>query len=242
VVGEIRFTVLGRVALFVDDIEIPVRGRRERAVLAMLLAGRRRVLSVDRLSDGVWGGDPPETATGSLRVAISRLRALIEPDRTPRAAPRLLVSSGPGYALLTRPETVDAERFAALVDEIHGALAAGEPERAWRLCDEADDLWVGTPYADIVDAELVRAEVARLEDLRVCSLELRAEVQLALGRHTLVTGERAWRRPVAGPAAARGARTRAVTGTRGSTATGRLTRRKSGSPGATRDGPASERS
>jgi DNA-binding SARP family transcriptional activator/tetratricopeptide (TPR) repeat protein len=189
VVGEIRFTVLGRVALAVDGIEIPVRGRRERAVLAMLLAGRRRVLSVDRLSEGLWGGDPPETATGSLQVAVSRLRALIEPDRTPRAAPRLLMSSGPGYALLVAPEAVDAERFAALVDEIHGALAAGQPEQAWVLCEQADDLWAGTPYADIVDAELVRAEVARLEDLRVCSLELRSEAQLALGRHALVTGE-----------------------------------------------------
>ncbi|WP_132155671.1 BTAD domain-containing putative transcriptional regulator [Kribbella antiqua] len=187
--GDIRFTVLGRVALFVDGIEIPVRGRRERAVLAMLLAARRRVLSVDRISDGLWRGDPPETATGSLQVAVSRLRALIEPDRTPRASPRLLVSSGPGYALVVPPETVDAERFAALVDEIHGALAAGEPEQAWRLCEQADGLWAGTPYADIVDAELVRAEVARLEDLRACSLELKAEVQLALGRHALVTGE-----------------------------------------------------
>src|SRR5689334_18388309 len=97
---DVGFTVLGRIGLSLDGVETPVRGRRERAVLATLLAARGEVVSVDRLVDNVWGERAHGSAIGSLQVAVSRLRSLIEPDRGPKATPRLLVSSGAGYALL----------------------------------------------------------------------------------------------------------------------------------------------
>jgi DNA-binding SARP family transcriptional activator/tetratricopeptide (TPR) repeat protein len=184
-----RFFVLGRVAVAVEGDDVRIRGRRERAVLATLLAARRQVVSVDRLILDIWGDDAADSATASLQVAVSRLRALLEPRRAPRSEPRLLVSSGPGYALLTDPETVDAERFAAFVDSAHDALRAGEPERAWRLTEQAGELWSGVPFADALDSELVNAEKARLEDLRLTSMELRAEALLELGRHAVVSSD-----------------------------------------------------
>lgn len=185
----VQFRVLGRVAVTAggDDVRIP--GRRERAVLATLLAARRTVVSVDRLIEDVWGDGASATAAGSLQVAVSRLRSLIEPGRAPRQEPKVLVSSGAGYALLAPPDDVDAERFATLVDEAHAALEVGEPERTLRLCQEARDLWSGAPFADVLDSDLVTAERSRLEDLRLTSLELGAEALLALGRHALATGE-----------------------------------------------------
>jgi DNA-binding SARP family transcriptional activator len=184
-----RFFVLGRVALAVDGEDVRIPGRRERAVLASLLAARGQVVSVDRLILDIWGDAAADSAPASLQVAVSRLRALVEPGRAPRSEPRLLVSSGPGYALLTEPESVDAGRFAALVDEAHDALEAGEAERAWRLSEQAGELWSGVPFADALDSELVNAEKARLEDLRLTSMELRAEALLELGRHSVVSSD-----------------------------------------------------
>jgi DNA-binding SARP family transcriptional activator len=175
--------VLGRIAVEVDGIDVRIPGRRERAVLATLLAARRQVVSVDRLIEDVWGDSATPTAPASLHVAVSRLRGLVEPGRAPRSEPRLLVSSGAGYALVVDPADVDAGLFGVLVEGVHQALEDSDPERAWLLSEQADELWSGDPFADTVDSELVRAETARIEDLRLSSLELRAEALLALGRH-----------------------------------------------------------
>ncbi len=183
------FCVLGRVAVTVDGDEVRIPGRRERAVLATLLAARRQVVSVDRLILDIWGDGAAESAPASLQVAVSRLRSIVEPERAPRADPLVLVSSGAGYALLTDHETVDAEQFTALVDDASAALQSGEPERALRLCEQAEELWSGVPFADALDSELVNGEKTRLEDLRLTSLEVRAEALLELGRHTTVTSD-----------------------------------------------------
>ena len=185
----VRFRVLGGVAVTVDGADVRIPGRRERAVLATLLAARRQVVSVDRLVDDVWSDSATSNPTASLQVAVSRLRSLVEPGRAPREEARVLVSAGAGYALLTEPDDVDAGRFAALVEEAHAALESGDPGRAQRLGEEATALWAGTPYADTVDSDLVTAERARLEDLRLASLEVSAEALLALGRHAVAAGE-----------------------------------------------------
>ncbi|MDQ4051627.1 MAG: AAA family ATPase [Actinomycetota bacterium] len=186
---DVRFTVLGRVGIEADGVDVRIPGRRERAVLALLLAARGSVVPVGRLIDDIWGASPADSAPASLQVAISRLRGLVEPDRAPRTAPQLLVSSGAGYALLAGAGQVDAETFADLVDAAHHAVDSGRAAEALDLCQQADRMWSGTPFADLVEGDLVHGERRRLEDLRVSCLELRAEAQLALGRHALVTGE-----------------------------------------------------
>jgi DNA-binding SARP family transcriptional activator len=188
-VTDVRFTVLGRVAVEVDGVDVRIQGRRERSVLALLVAGLGQVVSVDRLITDIWGEAPARTAPASLQVAVSRLRALVEPARAPRAAPELLVSSGTGYALRAAPHTVDAEVFAVLVDEAHRALSDGRPAEALERCEAAAATWTGVPFADAVSGELVESERRRLEELRVGLHELRAEALLGLGRHALVTGE-----------------------------------------------------
>jgi DNA-binding SARP family transcriptional activator/tetratricopeptide (TPR) repeat protein len=185
----VGFTVLGRIGLSVDGVETQVRGRRERAVLATLLAARRDVVSVDRLVDNVWGERARESAVGSLQVAVSRLRSLIETDRAPKATPRLLVSHGRGYALLADPSTVDAEVFTRLVDAAHAVTAAGDPAAAVAHCDEALQMWRGTPYGEALDGDLVASEVGRLQDVHLAAREIRIDALLATGRHLLVTGE-----------------------------------------------------
>jgi DNA-binding SARP family transcriptional activator len=52
---DVQFVTLGGVHLTVDGIHVGIRGRRERAVLALLVAARRRVVPTDRLIEDVWG-------------------------------------------------------------------------------------------------------------------------------------------------------------------------------------------
>ncbi|RSN08408.1 SARP family transcriptional regulator [Nonomuraea sp. WAC 01424] len=167
------FGVLGPVAAWDDEGEpIPLKGPRHRAVLARLIVARRRVVPVTRLVADLWD-DPPPDAVGAVRTFVAALRRALEPGRPPRAPARLLVTEGPGYALRAAPDAVDAWRF-------EQAVTGGPPEPA-RL-EEALGWWRGPAYAEFADEGWARAERARLTELRLHAVELRAEARLALGR------------------------------------------------------------
>ncbi|MDA2812204.1 BTAD domain-containing putative transcriptional regulator [Nocardiopsis sp. RSe5-2] len=173
---RVGFGVLGPVAAERDGAAVPLKGPRHRAVLALLLIARRRVVPVDRLVDALWE-DPPDGAVGAVRTFVAALRRALEPDRPPRTPPRLLVTEGPGYALRAAPGTVDAWRFE---DALHEA-ADRPPKRALELLDGALWLWRGPAYADFADEHWAQAERARLNELRLQAVERRADSLLALG-------------------------------------------------------------
>jgi transcriptional activator len=86
-------------------------------------------------------------------------------------------------------EALDLDRFERLAAEGASALTAGQPESAAQLLAEALRLWRGPALADVVDDGVLRAEAARLDELRLVALERRIEADLACGRHADVVGE-----------------------------------------------------
>jgi DNA-binding SARP family transcriptional activator len=70
----VEFAVLGPVAVARDGRDLPLGGRKQRALLAILLLHANEVVSRDRLIDGLWGERPPATAAHTLDNYISRLR------------------------------------------------------------------------------------------------------------------------------------------------------------------------
>ncbi|AUY54306.1 BTAD domain-containing putative transcriptional regulator [Streptomyces sp. CB01881] len=150
---------------------VPLGGRRQRAVLARLAVARGAVVSVDRMVEEIWQGAPPARAVTSLQAYVSNLRRLLEPGRAPRTPATLLVSAPPGYALRLPDGAVDAWRFERLLGEAR-EVAQRQPETARRLLGEALSLWQGAAYAEFVDESWARAEVARLDELRLVAREL----------------------------------------------------------------------
>ncbi|MFE6025962.1 AfsR/SARP family transcriptional regulator [Streptomyces niveus] len=176
---EVSFGVLGPVTAEGPGGPIALKGPRHRAVLARLIVARRHVVPVARLVADLWPDDPPPAgAVGAVQTFVGALRRALEPDRPPRTPARLLVTDGPGYALRAAPDGVDAWRFETAV----GEAATLAPERALRRLDEALGMWRGPAYADFAREEWVRGERARLAELRLQSVEHRAEAQLATGR------------------------------------------------------------
>ncbi|MEU0954793.1 AfsR/SARP family transcriptional regulator [Streptomyces niveus] len=174
---EVLFGVLGPVTAENRSGPIALKGPRHRAVLARLIVARRRVVPVARLVADLWTDSPPPGAVGAVQTFVAALRRALEPDRPPRAPARLLVTEGPGYALRAAPDGVDAWRFETAV----GEAAELPPARALPRLDEALELWRGPAYADFAHEEWVRGERARLAELRLRSVERRADAQLALG-------------------------------------------------------------
>ncbi len=163
----ITFRVLGPLTAEDERGPVDLKGPRHRAVLARLLVARGRVVPVDTLVADLWA-DPPDGAVGAVQTFVAALRKALEPDRPPRTPARLLVTTGPGYAL--RPDAVDAWRFEKAVAGTPGQIAEGLA------------LWRGPAYADFTDEPWARGEIARLDELRLLAVERRAAALLDLGR------------------------------------------------------------
>ena len=174
---SVRYTAFGAMAVSVDGVEVPLTRRRERNVLAVLLAAHGAPVAAERLVAEVWGDEAPGQTLASLQVAVSRLRSQLEPDRKARKGSRL-VSTAAGYSLLAEIADVDTWTFESLAEQ---ALAAAQPAERLQLADEARYLWTTTPYADC-DAPTVRSETSRLEELMLTVEEVRARALLDLGR------------------------------------------------------------
>jgi len=175
----VEYLLLGPLEVWHDGKQIPVRGGRQRALLALLLLHANEVVSTDRLIDQLWGDQPPRAGAAALRVRVSQLR------KTLGAGGRALETQSPGYVLKLEDEQLDLRRFECLV----ASSAADPPEIAAERLREALDLWRGPPLPEFTYQDFAQAAIARLEELRLVALEKRIDADLALGRHRELIAE-----------------------------------------------------
>ena len=150
-------------------------GPKERVVLAALCAWPGEVLSNDRLTDALWGDDPPKTSAKLIQNLVLHLRKTLGHE--------LIETRPSGYVLHVRPETVDARRFERLVTQGRDQASDGMPAAAVATFARALELWRGPPLDELADWAPAQAEAARLQELRRCAQEEQADAALALGRH-----------------------------------------------------------
>jgi DNA-binding SARP family transcriptional activator/ABC-type transport system substrate-binding protein/streptogramin lyase len=177
-----EFSLLGPLEVREDRRSIPIRGAKQRALLALLLLHANEVVSRDRLIDELWGERPPGSAEHSLDHQVSRLRKLLE-------STDLLSTKAGGYVLNVEPEQIDARRFEHLLDEGRRANAAGDPSAAAETLRAALGLWRGSALADLAYEDFARNEIERLEELRIAAREELIDAQLALGEHQALVAE-----------------------------------------------------
>jgi len=173
-----EFRILGPLEAVDGGRRVALAGRKQRALLAVLLLAPNRAQSVDRLIDAVWPAGPPTAAANALQYHVSQLRKALG-DGGP------IVTQEPGYLIRIDPDQIDLFRFERLVADAEGADAA----RASRLLTEALALWRGEPLEDLADDATARAEIQRLQAGRLAALQLRIEADLGLGRHTQLIPE-----------------------------------------------------
>jgi predicted ATPase/DNA-binding SARP family transcriptional activator len=171
------FRLLGPLEVARDGRALAIGGARQRALLALLLLHANELVPRERLIDGLWGEEPPETAPNALQVAVHALRKLLGRER--------IVTRGQGYLLRVEPGELDLERFERLVER---ARAEG-PAAAAETLREALALWRGRALGDLADPPFAWAERERLDELRLAALEQRLEADLALGRHAELVAE-----------------------------------------------------
>ncbi|MTD55840.1 AAA family ATPase [Amycolatopsis sp. RM579] len=175
--------LLGPIRAWRGPTELKLGPARQRAVLAVLAVRAGLTVSRADLISAVWGHSAPASVDGSIHTYVSGLRRALEPDRERWAASTVLVSSPAGYTLRIKPEDVDAVAFERLV-----AQARQQQPATLGALDEALGLWGGDPLSG-VPGPFAEREHARLTELRLTALELRAEAVLALGEHHEIAAE-----------------------------------------------------
>jgi DNA-binding SARP family transcriptional activator len=176
----LELRLLGPLEASRDGQAVALGGSKPRALLAVLALDLGRVVSVDRLVEALWPGDPPDSAGHAVQVYVSQLRKALGP---------VIATRPPGYVLELERESVDLHVFSRLADEARDALQAGSPETAEASLRDALALWRGPALADFAYEPFAQNEIARLEELRTAVLEERIETDLALGRHVELVWE-----------------------------------------------------
>ena len=162
-----EFCLLGPLEVRSNGRALELGGQKQRILLAMLLLDANRVVSSDRLIEGIWEESPTPTAQKGLQVLVSHLRKVLGRER--------VASRAPGYALQVGPGELDLDRFETLKGE--GRF------------DVALALWRGAPLADFAYNRFAQAEIARLEELRLAAVEGRIDQDLAHGHHVELVAE-----------------------------------------------------
>jgi len=176
-----QFRILGPIEVLIDGRPASLGAPKQRALLALLLLNRRRVVSAEQLIDGLWGQDPPASALQSLQVYVHGLRRVLGAER--------IETAGRGYRTVVDEEELDLDRFERALERGRAALQAGRADDAEEELRPALALWRGPALADIPEETRRAAEADRLEELRLIALELRLDAELASGRHDAVVAE-----------------------------------------------------
>src|ERR1700735_3674792 len=98
-----RFSVLGPLSVSLDGEAVPLGGRKQRTLLAVLLLHANEVVPRDELMDALWGERVPPSPAESLDAYVYRRRKLLGHDR-------LLRARG-GYVLHVEAGELDVDAF-----------------------------------------------------------------------------------------------------------------------------------
>src|SRR3954452_10283824 len=109
------FSILGPLEVLERGRALALGGRKQRALLGVLLLHADEAVSIERLVDELWGERPPATAAKLVQGYVDALRRLLPVG--------VLVTRAPGY-LVRRDEgahSLDRRGFEQLVDAAKGA-------------------------------------------------------------------------------------------------------------------------
>ena len=177
-----HFSLLGPLSVRDDRGPVELRGGLRRTLLAALLLHAGTPVSVDRLTECLWGQKATDADPARLHNQVLRLRqALADGGERIRAVP-------PGYLIHVEPGELDLHVFT----EEHAAgrreLADKEWAEAARRFAAALELWRGRPLADI-SALADDPRIRELEETHLQTLQGRIEAELNLSRHHELLGK-----------------------------------------------------
>ncbi|MGW2218595.1 AfsR/SARP family transcriptional regulator [Nonomuraea sp. NPDC001684] len=176
----LKIGLLGAVRAWRGRQEIPLGPPRQRAALALLALDADRLVSVNRLIEGLWGERPPAGARNLVQGYVSRLRPLL-------AATGVTIAYRPrGYQLGLDPGQVDVHEFRTAVTR---ARAGETAERQATGLRRALTLWRGEPLTGVSGGELLDRLRDALAEERLGAVEECLDAEVRAGRAAVLVPE-----------------------------------------------------
>jgi DNA-binding SARP family transcriptional activator/tetratricopeptide (TPR) repeat protein len=180
-----EFCLLGPLLVRRGGVSLPVMPGKQRAVLAVLLLSADRVVSLDELTEALWGAAPPPSARVAVQNYVMKLRKALGDGARIRTQPH-------GYEIVVADGELDVSRFEGHLAAARAAVRDGSWEAAAGQVRAGLTLWRGEPLADVESDLLAARDIPRLAELRLQAAELGLEADLHLGRHAEVITELRW--------------------------------------------------
>ncbi len=179
-----EFRLLGPLEAWQAGRPVDLGDRQQRYVLAALLLEANKPVSVDRLTEIVWGPIGHESATKLINGYISRLRRIF---RQAEAGEIWLdKDASNSRTLRVDPARIDYFRFIDLRNHAQSAQRDGDDSRALALLREATGLWQGEFLADLDNDELRFSYHRQIQRIRLETLHDLAVLELDNGDYRWV--------------------------------------------------------
>jgi DNA-binding SARP family transcriptional activator len=175
----VNLLILGPLEVRVEGVPVPLGGAKPRAMLAALLLHPNEVVSAGRLTDALWGDQPPPSAAANIKTYASQLRKAVDGGLD---CSRLLTRP-PGYLFRVEPGELDLLAFETLAATGQSALARGDFALAARQLGEALSLWRGDVCADIALGPELDVARSSLDEHRMAVTEDCLQARLHCGEH-----------------------------------------------------------
>ncbi|MGI8692877.1 MAG: AfsR/SARP family transcriptional regulator [Geodermatophilaceae bacterium] len=179
-----HYYILGQLSVrsTLSPVSLPPKPQQ---VLASLVVNIGQVTYVDELIDEVWRDDPPASAATTLQTYVCKVRQLL--GRAGHGT-NWIVTRPQGYLLQGEPSDVDMYRFVDLVEQARGRIE-DEPAAVGDLLRRALQMWRGPAFGGMRRGLCLESQAERLEELRLCAVEMLLRSSISMGRHSDVIND-----------------------------------------------------
>lgn len=174
----VRIQTLGGFRVLREGRAVPLtewQSKKARDLLKILVTRRGRPTPRDVLKDVLWGDDDPQRVAKRLAVALSTIRAVLDPGR--RFPPdHFVVADADAVAVVSEHVEVDVELFLADASRGLSALREGRDADALELLESAEAAYPGEYleedlYEDWASPLREEARAAYVATVRALALE-----------------------------------------------------------------------
>lgn len=173
-----QYRMLGPLEVVADTRTIDLGSPKQRALLAVLLLERGRIVAADRIVESLWGDSPPPSVSASLQAYVSNLRRLLRDE----AGSSPIERRSPGYVLDAPADDLDRTEFLGYAVAARDAVDDRDWPAAADAARSALALWRGPVLAEQRDEPWVQVESVALEQRRLEVSELLVTALLGTDR------------------------------------------------------------